>query len=135
MFTIPSIASVGLRKEAAKGDGLQYRVSYQDTTDWYPTRRIGGTSLGSKVLVDEESDLMLGAHVFGPYAEAVINLFAIAMRTGLTAGAIKEACTPTHRVRVTLSICSKSRVRSTGLIFDASGLVYCALFESNYLLI
>ena len=46
--------------------------------------------MGSKVLVDEESDLILGAHLFSPPAEEVINLFAVAMRTGLTAGSIKE---------------------------------------------
>ena len=40
--------------------------------------------------MDEQSDLILGAHLFGPHAEEVINLFAVAMRTGLTAGAMKE---------------------------------------------
>ena len=90
VFTVPPIASVGLQEEAAKADGLRYRVSYQDTTDWYSTRRVGGTSSASKVLVDEESDLILGAHLFGPHAEEVINLFAVAMRTGLSAGTMKE---------------------------------------------
>ena len=89
-FTIPPIASVGLLEEAAMAKGLRYRASYQDTTDWYSTRRVGGTSSCSKVLVDEESDLILGAHLFGPHSEEVINLFAVAMRTGLTAAAMKE---------------------------------------------
>jgi glutathione reductase (NADPH) len=36
------------------------------------------------------SDLLLGAHILGPHADEVINLFALAMRHGLTAADIKS---------------------------------------------
>ena len=65
-------------------------MSYPDTTDWHSTRRVGGTTAGSKVLVDEESDLILGADLVGPHAEEVIKLFAVAMRASLTVGAMRE---------------------------------------------
>ena len=41
------------------------------------------------MLVDDESDLILGAHLVGPHAEEVINLFALAIRNGITAEQIK----------------------------------------------
>ena len=44
---------------------------------------------GRILLVDDESDLILGAHLVGPYAEEVINLFALAIRNGITAEQIK----------------------------------------------
>ena len=39
--------------------------------------------------MEEDTDLILGAHLFGPHAEEVINLFAVAIRTGLTTKALK----------------------------------------------
>ncbi len=88
VFTVPPMASVGLQEEAAKAAGLKFRVNHQDTTEWYSNRRVGAGHSGFKVLVEEDTDLILGAHLFGPHAEEVINLFAVAIRTGLTAKAL-----------------------------------------------
>jgi glutathione reductase (NADPH) len=33
----------------------------------------------------------LGAHLIGPHAEEAINIFALAIRTGLSASRLKEA--------------------------------------------
>ena len=89
VFTVPPMASAGLQEEAAKAAGLKFRVNHQDTTEWYSNRRVGTRHSGFKVLVEEDTDLILGAHLFGPHAEEVINLFAVAIRTGLTAKALK----------------------------------------------
>jgi len=89
VFTVPPMASAGLQEEAAKAAGLKFRVNHQDTTEWYSNRRVGTKHSGFKVLVEEDTDLVLGAHLFGPHAEEVINLFAVAIRTGLTAKALK----------------------------------------------
>ena len=45
---------------------------------------------GFKVLVEEGSGSILGAHLFGLHAEEVINLFALAIRSGLHASDLKE---------------------------------------------
>ncbi len=45
---------------------------------------------GFKVLVEEGTDHILGAHLLGLHAEEVINLFAIAIRTGLRATDLKK---------------------------------------------
>ena len=45
---------------------------------------------GFKVLVEEDTDHLLGAHILGLHAEEVINLFALAIRTGLSATELKQ---------------------------------------------
>jgi len=41
------------------------------------------------VLIDEESNLVLGAHLVGPHVEEVINVFALAIRFRLSASDLK----------------------------------------------
>jgi glutathione reductase (NADPH) len=41
------------------------------------------------VLVEEDTGLILGAHLIGPHVDEVINLFALAVRDRLTAEDIK----------------------------------------------
>lgn len=97
-FTIPPLAAVGLTEEAARRRGLHFRTNLVDTSSWYSSSRVGETHSASKVLIDEESGRILGAHLLGPSAEEMINLFAIAMRTGMTSPQIKEMlfAYPTH---------------------------------------
>ena len=38
-----------------------------------------------KTIVEEGTNRILGAHLLGPHADEVINLFAIAVRNNLTA--------------------------------------------------
>lgn len=90
VFTVPPLASVGLDEAAAKKQGLRFRTNLQDTSWWYSSRRTGETCSGSKVLVEEGSERILGAHLLGPHAEDIINLFALAMRAGLRAPQVKE---------------------------------------------
>lgn len=88
-FTIPPIASVGLSEAEARGRGLKFRMQSQKASDWYTARRVAETVYGFKVLVDEETDQVLGAHLVGPHVDEVINLFGLAIRHGLTAEALK----------------------------------------------
>lgn len=84
-FTIPPIAAVGLSEAAAAASGLRYRVSAELVPTWFTARAAAEPIYGHKVLVDEDSDLILGAHLVGPHADETINLFALAIRHGLTA--------------------------------------------------
>ena len=85
VFTVPPLATVGLSEQAAREQGLRVRISHQKTASWYSSRRVGEEYSGIKVLVEEGSGRILGAHLLGPQAEEVINLFAVAIRSGLTA--------------------------------------------------
>jgi glutathione reductase (NADPH) len=85
-FSIPPVAFVGMSEQAAKEQGKRFRVNSRRASDWYTARQQAQPAYGFKVLVEEESDRILGAHLVGPHADEVINLFALAIRHDLTAG-------------------------------------------------
>ena len=90
VFTVPPLASTGLSEAAARARGSRLRVNSQETSGWFNTRRTGETVSGFKVLVAEDTRRVLGAHLLGPHADEVINLFAVAIRLGLRADDLKE---------------------------------------------
>lgn len=84
VFTIPPLVSVGLQEKEAKDQGLRFRIKHEDSSGWASSRRVGETCAAFKVLVEEDTNRILGAHILGPHAEEVINIFSIAIRLGLT---------------------------------------------------
>jgi glutathione reductase (NADPH) len=89
-FTVPPIAAVGFSEEQARAQGVKFRVQSKRASDWFTARQAAEPVYGFKVLVDETTDLVLGAHLVGPHAEDVINVFAMAIRHGITAAALKQ---------------------------------------------
>ncbi len=85
VFTVPELVRVGLLEEEAQAQGLDFRVAYTDTSGWFSNRRIGETHAAAKVLIDSQTGLVLGAHMFGPEYGELINFFGLAMRLGLKA--------------------------------------------------
>ena len=90
VFTLPPVAMVGLNEEAAKKKGIKFETRFQDTSERYSSKRIGHKHSSHKVLVEEGSGRILGAHLAGPNAEDVINFYALAIKMGATADQIKE---------------------------------------------
>jgi glutathione reductase (NADPH) len=90
VFTTPPLARVGLDEAGAHAQGLRFRTRQEDTSGWYSSRRVALPHTGFKVLVEEGTDRILGAHLLGLHAEEVINLFALAIRTGLRATDLKQ---------------------------------------------
>jgi glutathione reductase (NADPH) len=90
VFTVPPLAAAGLGEAAARARGLRFRAHRQDTSHWFSTRRLGETRSAFKILVDDGSQRLLGAHLFGPHADEVINVFAVAIRLGLRADHLKH---------------------------------------------
>jgi glutathione reductase (NADPH) len=90
VFTIPSLAAVGLSERGAREQNLKFTVKKEMTSTWYSSRRIGETHSGYKVLVEEGTDRILGAHILGSEAGEVINLFALAIRSGMRATDLKH---------------------------------------------
>ena len=91
VFTLPPLASTGLTETAARAAGRTFRTHRQDTSSWFNTRRVGETASGFKVLVDESTDRIIGAHLLGPHADETINLFAVAIRVGIPASELRQA--------------------------------------------
>jgi glutathione reductase (NADPH) len=89
-FTIPPIAAVGLSEAQAKKQGLRFRVRHENGADWYTARQSAEPAYGSKVLIEEGNDRILGAHLIGPHADEVINIFALAIRQGIAASSLKD---------------------------------------------
>lgn len=89
VFTIPPVAAVGLQEEAARQQGLKFRVHHRKTSGWYTARRVNEDCSGYKILIEEGSERILGAHLIGPHAEEVINLFALAIRANVSAKDLK----------------------------------------------
>jgi glutathione reductase (NADPH) len=89
-FTIPPLASVGLSEAQAQERGFKYRVNQGDTTGWYSSRRLAADVSAYKVLVEPDTDRILGAHILGPHAEEQINVLALAMRAGIPASDVKN---------------------------------------------
>jgi glutathione reductase (NADPH) len=84
-YTIPAIAAVGLSEEEARRQHPNVKVHHERAGDWYTARQAAEPVYGYKTLVDGDTDAILGAHLVGPHVEEVINLFALAIRHGLTA--------------------------------------------------
>ncbi|MDE3025365.1 MAG: NAD(P)/FAD-dependent oxidoreductase, partial [Acidobacteriota bacterium] len=90
VFTTPPLARVGLDEAQAKAQGLRFTTRHEDTSTWYSSRRVALAHTGFKTLVEDDSERILGAHLLGPHAEETINIFALAIRSGLRAAELKD---------------------------------------------
>ena len=90
VFTLPTLASVGLTEKAARAKGMQVRVATGDTTQWFTNRRVREPAGMFKTIIDERTDRIVGAHILGGHGEEVINLFAMAIRFDIAAAELKK---------------------------------------------
>ena len=90
LYTHPELASVGITEAQAKEQGLKYKVGK------FPFSANGraltkGEAYGMvKILADEETGKVLGAHILGPQASELIQTLTLAIRWGLTVEQITE---------------------------------------------
>ena len=74
----------------AKEKGLKTKVTVSDMEDWFSTRTYAETRAWAKVIVDEETDTILGAHIVGHAGEELINIFGLAKAHGITATQLRD---------------------------------------------
>jgi glutathione reductase (NADPH) len=91
VYTVPALASVGLTEENARRSGRKIRVEQNDMSDWLSSRTYNDSVAWAKVIVEEDSGRILGAHLVGHAGEELIHLFAFAMKFSITASDIKES--------------------------------------------
>ncbi len=89
-FTLPPIAAVGMSEHDAETSGVQVKVNFSETGSWFTSQRLNESHSGFKVIVEKETDKILGAHLLGPHAGEVINIFGLAIKHGLTADDVRE---------------------------------------------
>lgn len=101
-FTVPPLAAVGLREDQAGAAGIRFRKTFNHTEDWYSSRRIAEPHSGFKILIDENMDQIIGAHLLGHDAGELINLFALAIRSKIRTSDLKKMifAYPTHASNV-----------------------------------
>lgn len=85
IFTSPEIASVGLREKQAAEKGLKYKVGRFQYRGLGKAHAMGEIAGLFKIIADEATDRILGAHIIGPHASDLIHEAALAMGKGLTA--------------------------------------------------
>ena len=64
-------------------------VRFNKTDKWYSSMRVGEKFTAYKILVEQGTGKILGAHLIGPGAEEQINIIAVAMGAGMTANQLK----------------------------------------------
>jgi len=91
VFTIPELARVGVLESEARAAGTDLVVRYSDTSGWYSNYRTGETAAAAKILIDQSTDQIVGAHLLGPEYGELINTLALAIKLGLTTRQLKSA--------------------------------------------
>lgn len=82
VFSEPEIGAVGLSEADCAKQGLDYRVSRLDYADVAKGKIVGAPAGFAKLLVDNDSDRILGCHIIGPDAAMLIQEVVVAMNAG-----------------------------------------------------
>jgi glutathione reductase (NADPH) len=90
VYTVPALAAVGLTEAAARQQGLDIDVHVNDMLGWFSAKTYAETVAWSKIIVDKASGRILGAHFVGHQGQELINVFALAIRFGITARQLKD---------------------------------------------
>ncbi len=90
VFTVPALSTVGLTEEEARQSGHKIKVEQNDMSDWLSSRTYNESLAWAKVIVEQNSERILGAHLVGHAGEELIHLFAFAMKFGITSGDIQD---------------------------------------------
>lgn len=90
VYTVPALATVGLTEKGAREKGLNIKIHSTDMLGWLSARTYAESAAWSKVIVDEDTDRIVGAHIFGHSGEELINMFSLAMAHGISASALKS---------------------------------------------
>lgn len=90
VYTVPALASVGLTAAKSEEQGRRAKVHTNDLTSWLSSRTYAESTAWSRIVVEEESDRILGAQIVGHAGEELIHIFALAMRHGITATQLRQ---------------------------------------------
>jgi mycothione reductase len=85
VFTDPQIATVGLTENQARAQGYDIKVKVQDYCDVAYGWAMEDTTSIAKIIVDDRTGLILGAHLMGQQASSLIQPIVQAMSFGLGA--------------------------------------------------
>jgi mercuric reductase len=94
VFTDPQVASVGMTEAAARVQGMQVKTSVL-TLDNVPRALAARDTRGFiKLVADEATGKLIGAHILAPEGADSIQTAALAIRQGMTYGELGEMIFP-----------------------------------------
>lgn len=81
LFTDPPLGRVGLTEKAAIAKGYKIMKATRPMSRISRAKEMGETNGFAKLIVDQETDLILGASILGPGGDEIINMFAAIMHS------------------------------------------------------
>jgi dihydrolipoamide dehydrogenase len=92
VYTWPEVATVGQTEEELKAAGIAYKVGKFPFMANGRARAMGSIDGFVKLLAEKDTDKLLGAHIIGPDAGAVIAECVTAMEFGASAEDVARTC-------------------------------------------
>ncbi len=92
IYTTPEVASIGKTEEQLKELKIKYKVGKFSFMANSRAKAINDTDGFVKILADEKTDKVLGAHLIGPHAGELIAEIGIAMEFGASSEDIARTC-------------------------------------------
>ena len=92
IYTSPEVASIGKTEEQLKELNVKYRIGKFSFMANSRAKAIDDTDGFVKILADEKTDKVLGAHLIGPHAGELIGEIGIAMEFGGSSEDIARTC-------------------------------------------
>lgn len=83
LFTDPPLGRVGMSEKEAIAAGKKVLKATKPMSKISRAKEMGETNGFAKLLVDAETDLVLGASVLGPGGDEIINMFAAIMHSNI----------------------------------------------------
>ncbi|WP_042224340.1 dihydrolipoyl dehydrogenase family protein [Oceanobacillus manasiensis] len=90
VFSEPKMASAGLSEIEAHEANYNVEINHQDITDWFTYSHTNDGPASVKIIVDKNTDLILGAHMIGGKADELINYFAMAIQLNIPVSKLKS---------------------------------------------
>lgn len=91
MFTDPELARVGLSETEAKKNGIPYRLAKLPMASVFRAMTVSETRGFMKILIDAETDKILGFTMFGADAGELMTTMQMAMLTGTPYTTLRDA--------------------------------------------
>ena len=92
IYTSPEVASIGKTEEQLKELKIKYKIGKFSFMANSRAKAIDNTEGFVKILADEETDKVLGAHLIGPHAGELIGEIGMAMEFGASSEDIARTC-------------------------------------------
>tara|TARA_Y100000591_G_scaffold236252_1_gene206992 strand:+ start:213 stop:1613 length:1401 start_codon:yes stop_codon:yes gene_type:complete len=92
IYTKPEVASIGLTEEQLISKKIKYKIGKFSFMANSRAKAIDDTEGFVKILADEKTDKVLGAHLIGPHAGELIAEIGIAMEFGASSEDIARTC-------------------------------------------